>query len=73
MGYQACQEHIREKDKILNDFEGDVSQQELREIDLQLFQNLGCISRSMVSRKREVTELLQSVPLSSHLVKYVQF
>lgn len=39
MGYQASQEHIREKDKILNDFEGDVSQQELREIDLRLFQN----------------------------------
>ena len=73
MGYQASQEHIREKNKILNDFEVDVSQQELREIDIQLFQNLGCISRSMVSRKREVTELLQSVPLSSHLVKYVQF
>lgn len=42
------------KHKILNDFEVDVSQRGLKETDIQLFWNLGCINRNMASRKREV-------------------
>lgn len=53
-GSKPLRNTLGKNHKILNDFEVDVSQQGLKETDIQLFRNLGCINRSMASREREV-------------------